>query len=108
MLDPLLCCYIIATMKHAGYFIDVGGFVRWVKAHGRAICAMGAVGAMSALRAAATPKRKTTATPARGAWSPTTGRAAVVLRTPEELAQRWVEHVTQNLARLETYVASMA
>jgi hypothetical protein len=105
MLDPLLCCYIIATMKHAGYFIDVGSLVRWVKAHGRAICAMGAVGA---LRAAATPKRTTTATPARGTWSPPTGRAPVVPRTPEELAQHWVEHVTQNLARLETYVASMA
>ncbi len=105
MLDPLLCCYIIATMKHAGYFIDAGSFVRWLKAHGRAI---GAMGAVSALRAAAMPKWTTTATPARGTWSPATGRAPVILRTPEELAQHWVEHVTQNLARLETYVASMA
>ena len=84
MFDALLYCQIIcqlmADIRH-GYFLIVADFIRTITAQLRALWVM----ARSA---------------AGGALAQTPGRAPIVCWTQEE----W----TQGLARLETYVASMA
>ena len=84
MFDALLYCQIVcqvmAEIRH-GYFLIVADLVRAVTAQFRMLWAMA---------------RST----ARGTWAQTTGRRPVACRQREA----WL----QSLARLETYVASMA
>jgi hypothetical protein len=84
MFDALLYCQVIcqlmADIRH-GYFLIVADFIRTITAQLRALWVM----ARSA---------------AGGALAQTPGHAPIVCWTQEE----W----TQGLARLETYVASMA
>lgn len=89
MFDALLYCSIMAEIKH-GYFLILADFVRAITAQFRALWAM-------TIRAMATPGRKTTA---RRTLAQTTGRTMVACRQREA----WL----QSLARLETYVATMA
>jgi hypothetical protein len=89
MFDALLYCSIMAEIKH-GYFLILGDFVRAITAQFRALWAL-------ALRAMARPGRKTTA---RGTLAQTTRHTPVACRPREA----WM----QSLARLETYVATMA
>jgi hypothetical protein len=81
MFDALLYCHVMADIRH-GYFLMVAEFVRTITAQFRALCA-------TALRALAH------------------GTLAQRMRyTPVACRQR--EAWMQSLARLETYVASMA
>jgi hypothetical protein len=81
MFDALLYCHVMADIRH-GYFLIVADFVRAITAQIRVLCA-------TALRTLA---RGTLAQRAR--------------HTPVACRQR--EAWMQSLARLETYVASMA
>jgi hypothetical protein len=89
MFDALLYCSVMADIKH-GYFLIVADFLRTITAQFRALWAM-------TLMAMARPGRKPTA---RGTLAQTTGRMPAACRQREA----WM----QSLARLETYVASMA
>jgi hypothetical protein len=80
MFDALLYCQVMADIRH-GYFLIVADFVRTVAAEFRALWAMA---------------RST----ARGTWAQTPGRRPVACQQREA----WL----QSLARLETYVDSMA
>ena len=99
MFDALLYCSVMADIKH-GYFLIVADFVRAITAAFRALWAT-TLKAMTlramTLRAMARPGRKPTA---RGTLAQTTGRTMVACRQREA----WM----QSLARLETYVTSMA
>jgi hypothetical protein len=80
MFDALLYCHIMADIRH-GYFLIVADFIRAITAQFGMLWAM----AKSA---------------ARGMWAQTMGRRPVACRQRDA----WL----QSLARLETYVASMA
>jgi len=89
MFDALLYCSIMAEIKH-GYFLMLADFVRAITAEFHALWA--------ATRSAMTsPGRKTTA---RKTLAQTKGCTMVACRQREA----WM----QSLARLETYVATMA
>jgi hypothetical protein len=89
MFDALLYCHVMADIRH-GYFLMVADFVRTITAQFRALWVV-------FLRTMARPGRKTTA---RGTLAQTTGRLPIACQPREA----WM----QSLARLETYVASMA
>jgi hypothetical protein len=85
MLDVLLCYYIVANMRHAGYVVVAGDFLRWIK------------GRYHVIRATAARRWNKTATAANGTQM--RGPAPPILWTQED----WM----QGLARLDTYVSSM-
>jgi hypothetical protein len=96
MLDPLLCCYLIAAVKLVGCFIDFAGLLQWARAQGRV------------MRALAMPNRTAGVAAAREPWPPRLGPAPAIFRGQDELAEYVAQYFAQNLARLESYVASMA
>jgi hypothetical protein len=82
MHDALLIYFLIANMRHAGYFRVVANFIRWAKAQ------------YAALLPVIAPNRK--------AFVPEKFR----LESPIDLAMQF--DLTQCLGRLENYVASMS
>jgi len=89
MFDALLYCSIMAEIKH-GYFLMLADFARAITVEVRALWTM-------SLQAMTGPGRKTTA---RKTFAQMTARTPVACRQREA----WM----QSLARLETYVATMA
>ncbi len=94
MFDALLYCHVMADIRH-GYFLIVADFVRTITAEFRALWAKTL--RAKTLRATVQAGRKTTA---RKTLAQRRGRVPV--------ADREREAWTQSLARLETYVSSMA